>query len=90
MDSTTTTPYIGQVILKRGNAFRKQGSVWGKLCSNYGTSIGQAVGFIYGDRETSIRSSGKDDIYENSDDILTTYVFDNQGRIICAYSSDLN
>ena len=51
---------------------------------------GQKIGFIYDYKKTSVRTRGKDDIYNNSDDILTTYIFDNNGRTICAYSSNLD
>ncbi|HAN21588.1 MAG: hypothetical protein A2Y15_06005 [Clostridiales bacterium GWF2_36_10] len=51
---------------------------------------GQQIGFIYEYKKTSVRSRGYDDVYGNNDDILTTYLFDNEGRTICAYSSNLS
>ena len=56
----------------------------------YGDSTGQQLGFIYENKKTSIRTSGKDDAFGNSDDMLTTYLFDNYSRTINAYTSDLN
>ncbi len=55
-----------------------------------GTTLGQTVGFIYGDKSVSVRTSGKDDVYNTSDDLLTTALFDNFGRTICSYSSDIS
>ena len=54
-------------------------------------SPGQTIGFTYStDRKTQIRTSGNDDIYGNSDDIYTTYVFDFYGRTVTAYTKDLD
>jgi len=50
---------------------------------------GQRIGFIYGVETTAVRTSGKDDYYGTSDDLLTHYVFDNHGRTISAYSTNL-
>jgi hypothetical protein len=55
-----------------------------------GTISGQTIGFIYGDKSVSVRTSGKDDAYNTSDDLLTTALFDNFGRTICSYSSDIS
>lgn len=55
-----------------------------------GTTSGQTIGFIYGDKSVSVRTSGKDDVYNTSDDLLTTALFDNFGRTICSYSSDIS
>ena len=59
--------------------------------SEYNSSgtMGQKIGFIYGAETTAVRTSGKDDAYGNSDDLLTHYVFDDQGRTISAYSTNL-
>ena len=55
------------------------------------TYIGQKTGFEYSiDKKTIIRTSGKDDIFNNSDDIFTTYVFDYYGRTVTAYTKDLD
>lgn len=54
-------------------------------------STGQTIGFTYStDRKTQIRTSGNDDVYGNSDDIYTTYVFDFYGRTVTAYTKDLD
>ena len=51
---------------------------------------GQTVIYSYGDNLFTVRASGKDDSIYSSDDILTTYLFDNYGRAFCAYSSNTN
>lgn len=38
--------------------------------------------------KSSVRASGKDDVINNSDDLLTHYVFDNYGRAITAYTTN--
>ncbi len=50
---------------------------------------GQTVGFEYGDKTFTVRTSGKDDAYGTSDDLLTTYVFDDHGKATSAYSTDI-
>jgi len=62
------------------------------VCEKAGTSssIGQTVGFTYGTGYTKVRTSGSDDIYGNSDDIFTVYSFDNEGRCVTTYSTDIN
>ena len=52
---------------------------------------GQSIRYTYGTGYTEVRSSGNDDILQNgtnSDDIITHYSFDNQGRAISAYSTN--
>ena len=57
---------------------------------NASSLIGQKIGFIYGAETTAVRTSGNDDAYDTSDDLLTHYVFDDHGRTISAYSSNLD
>ncbi len=52
-------------------------------------TVGQTVGYVYGDNSFNIRTSGKDDTYGNSDDILNHFLFDNYGRAFCSYSTDV-
>ncbi len=48
-----------------------------------GSNVGQTVGIGYPSvAETIVRTSGKDDVYGNADDIITTYHFDNFGRTV--------
>ena len=47
-----------------------------------------SVGFSYKTGYTEARSSGSDDIYGNSDDIITRYIFDRLGRVVSVYSRD--
>lgn len=51
---------------------------------------GQKVMFSYSNGYTDVRTSGKDDIINNSDDIITRYIFDNQGRTTSAYSMNVS
>jgi RHS repeat-associated protein len=56
-----------------------------------GSSKGQSIGFTYGTGYTQVRNSGKDDILQagtNSDDIITRYSLDYQGRAVGAYSTN--
>ncbi len=50
------------------------------------SNLGQTLGFYYGNGYTETRTSGKDDVYDTSDDIITRYSFDNFGRCISTYS----
>ena len=52
-------------------------------------TLGQQVGITYSDGYTVLRTSGNDDVYNNSDDILTRYSFDNEGRTVSIYSTDI-
>ncbi len=63
--------------------------------AEYGNgSLGQEIAFTYGTNSTVVRSSGPDDVLEDvdmiaeSDDLLTTYGFDGQGRTISCYTTD--
>ena len=49
---------------------------------------GQKLGFSYFSEATRIQSSGSDDVYGNSDDLYTNYVFDSRGRTVNAYTTD--
>ena len=53
-----------------------------------GTTEGQKMSFSYFDGYTNVRSSGSDDIYGNTDDIITRYTFDSEGRVKSMYSTD--
>ncbi|MBQ9073599.1 MAG: hypothetical protein IJY30_03965, partial [Muribaculaceae bacterium] len=44
--------------------------------------------FTYYSGYTTVRSSGGDDIIGNSDDIITRYTFDQEGRVKSTYSTD--
>jgi len=52
-----------------------------------GSAEGQQIGFTYGEETTAVRSSGTDDIYGNTDDLVTHYVFDEEGRTVTAYTT---
>ena len=54
------------------------------------SKAGQKVGLEYGVDFTKVRTSGKDDIYGNNDDIYTVYTFDNEGRCVSTYSTDIS
>ncbi len=55
----------------------------------YGVSEGQKITIQYYNGYTELRDSGSDDIYGNTDDIYTRYVFDAAGRVITTYSTDI-
>ncbi len=55
-----------------------------------GTSAGQKIGISYYDRYTEVRNSGSDDVYGNSDDFKTRYIFDDRARTSSTYSTDVN
>ncbi|MBO4366085.1 MAG: DNRLRE domain-containing protein, partial [Clostridia bacterium] len=50
---------------------------------------GQTARFSYGDKSFEVRTSGTNDTIDNSDDLLTTYLFDHEGKEICSYTSDV-
>ena len=55
------------------------------------TLQGQSIRYTYGTGYTEVRSSGSDDILQtgtDSDDIITHYSLDYQGRAISAYSTN--
>lgn len=52
------------------------------------TRQGQRVGFTYANKYTEVRSSGSDDVYGNGDDIINCIVFDREGRVKSAYSTN--
>ena len=52
--------------------------------------IGQTLGFSYGTSNTTIRSTGSDDIYGDADDLLTVYCHDSMGRTSSVYTTDLD
>ena len=51
---------------------------------------GQTITFSYGDGYTEIRTSGSDEQYGTDDDLITVYIFDEFGRVISTYSTDVN
>ena len=50
---------------------------------------GQSVRFTYGDKSFQVRTSGTNDAIDDSDDLLTTYLFDNEGKEICTYTGNV-
>ena len=52
-------------------------------------STGQKISFTYGSSYTEIRSSGTDDYYGSSDDLVNRYTFDSMGRTKGAYTTDV-
>ena len=75
--SYSYTTYVGQ---KRVAA----------VTESVGDSDGQTVSFRYDNKKFTIRTAGLDDVHNNTDDILTTVLFDNFGKAVCSYSGDLN
>ncbi len=58
------------------------------VAESVGTTQGQRIGFEYADKYFSVRSSGNDDVYGNTNDLYTVTLFDNFGRAICSYTKD--
>lgn len=54
------------------------------------SDIGQQIGIEYTTGTTTVRTSGSNDIYDTNDDLLTHYTFDRAGRVVSAYTSDVN
>ena len=52
-----------------------------------GSTAGQKIGFTYNSNYTEVRNSGSDDVYANPD-LITRYTFDNEGRVVGAYTTD--
>lgn len=62
-----------------------------KIIERTNTQNGQTITFDYSKPGTTIiRTSGKDGVYGNSDDIFTTMKFDNAGRTISSESTSNN
>lgn len=53
-----------------------------------GSTAGQKMYYSYYNGYTTVRSSGSDDVYGNTDDIITRYTFDREGRVKSMYSTD--
>ena len=51
-------------------------------------ALGQSISITYYSGYTEVKTSGKDDVLETSDDIINVYTFDNNGRVISTYSTD--
>ena len=51
---------------------------------------GQTLSISYNIGYTEVRTSGTDDIFNNSDDLINVYVFDYNGRVITSYSTNVN
>lgn len=52
--------------------------------------LGQQITLSYGTSSTVIRTSGTDDVFNTSDDLITTYGFDYAGRTVSCYTTDLD
>lgn len=53
-------------------------------------TVGQQISLSYGTSSVVIRTSGKDDIFNNEDDLITTYGFDKSARVVSCYTTDLD
>ena len=49
---------------------------------------GQSVGITYAQGRTICRTSGKNDVYGDTDDVSTIYNFDSTGKVASAYTTD--
>ena len=57
---------------------------------NLSNTAGATVGFEYQPGFTTVRTGGADDIYNNADDLFTSYIYDQYGRTTASYSRDNN
>ena len=53
-------------------------------------SRGSKCSISYDSKKATVRTAGQDDIFNNSDDLLNVFLFDNYGKVICSYCTDLN
>ena len=51
--------------------------------------FGQTIGISYYAGYTEVRTSGSDDEYGTSDDLINIYVFDKEGRSVLIYTTDV-
>ncbi len=51
--------------------------------------LGQTIGISYYAGYTEVRTSGSDDEYGTSDDLINVYVFDKEGRSTSVYTTDV-
>ena len=54
-----------------------------------GAVEGQKLGISYYSGYTEVRASGTDDVYGNDDDIIGVYAFDNSGRVVSTYTTNV-
>ncbi|MBQ7907585.1 MAG: RHS repeat-associated core domain-containing protein, partial [Clostridia bacterium] len=54
-----------------------------------GAVEGQTMGISYYSGYTEVRASGTDDIYGNDDDIIGVYTFDDSGRVVSTYTTNV-
>ena len=52
--------------------------------------VGDQMGFSYGTQYTRERGTGNDEVYGNSNDILTRYIFDVYGRCVSCYTTSID
>ena len=52
-------------------------------------SLGSKFSISYESKKTTVRTSGQDDIFNNSDDLFNVFLFDNYGKAITEYSTDI-
>lgn len=69
----------------------------GKVTRIYETGItsedsetGQQLGITYHTGYTEVRTSGNDDIYGTNDDIIGVYTFDNNGRVVSTFTTNVD
>ena len=52
-------------------------------------SLGGKYSISYDSKKTTVRTSGQDDIFNNSDDLLNVFLFDNYGKAVTEYCTDI-
>jgi len=86
---TNVTNTLSQYRLIYNTYTSKRISVAREYSTNT-SADGQKIKFSYLTSSTELRTSGKDDVYETADDLITVYGFDNCGRTVSCYTTDLN
>ena len=61
-----------------------------KVSEYVNDTLGQEIAISYGVGYTQVRSTGNDELLGTEDDILTYYIFDNQGRVVSTYSCSVD
>ena len=64
-----------------------------RICSVYeqagaDNTQGQELYYAYGTDYSMVETSGRDDVFDNADDIYNYFTFDKSGRTVTAYSTD--
>jgi len=79
--------FTGQTLVY---SYYTNGKVAAVIEYDVNENIGQRLEITYSNEQTEVRNSGSDDVIGNEDDLINVYVFDNQGRAVTSYTTNLN